>query len=77
MCEDGFYLEDDLCVDECTGAFFEDIANGVCSACSTGCLDCTDQDSCNTCEEAFSINSDNVCDGCDINCEVCESSMCV
>lgn len=75
-CMDSFFMTSDkACVQHCgKGMFADDDAN--CQSCSTGCMKCTDENTCSKCDRGYQVKAD-ACEECGQNCLDCDNDICL
>jgi ferredoxin-like protein FixX len=62
-CDEGKSLHNNECIDTCPVTYFSDedadsLIGGICTACSTGCRVCSDENTCSECAQGYSLESD-------------------
>ena len=63
-CNDGYFLEDGVCVDNCSQGTFPEPVFGICEECPYGCLECNSFYNCLVCENSTEIQFYNLFGAC-------------
>ncbi|EGR34389.1 hypothetical protein IMG5_013570 [Ichthyophthirius multifiliis] len=89
-CNQGFYLNNSICVQECPVGKFKNNSDRTCTSCDSSCFSCTSLSLCQSCNQGFYLenvsciqecpigkfknNPDRTCIQCDTSCSSCTST---
>ena len=59
-CNDGYYLQDGNCVENCSSSYFPTTI-GLCVSCPPSCLACTSTSGCTACMTGYNLSTTGIC----------------
>jgi proprotein convertase subtilisin/kexin type 5 len=62
-CDDGFFLIDNDCVEECPEKTYKNLALKICAPCEESCKTCETADECKTCDKKEVLTASKKCSG--------------